>query len=429
MQSFEKLADCNDVFVPSSKAPLAGDDSEGWRSLITTPLPKRYLTGTHRTKTPEETLRQVRPHLPKMGITRIANLTGLDCIGIPVVMVCRPNSRSLSTSLGKGLDLDAAIASGVMECIELHHAERITWPLILASEVEMRARLPLIRTDQLPSVKNGRYHENLPLLWIQGCDLMSLQPVWLPFEVVHASASVPAATGSGCFAATSNGLASGNHPLEALVHALLEVIERDSTAIWGAGGAQRRESTLVDLKTVTDPACLSVIERCHSAGVHVTVFETTSDLGIPSYLCEIREAYSDLSVGPVFSGLGCHFDRGIALLRALTEAVQSRLTLIAGSRDDLGRRDYIANGYPPPKEPQRRFRADGDDLVRGETFNDDLALTLDRLRAIGVPQVAVVDLTDPDFQIPVIRAVIPTLEGPDDDPDYVPGPRARAHFS
>jgi ribosomal protein S12 methylthiotransferase accessory factor YcaO len=29
---------------------------------------------------------------PVMGITRVANVTGLDSVGIPVVMVCRPNS-------------------------------------------------------------------------------------------------------------------------------------------------------------------------------------------------------------------------------------------------------------------------------------------------------------------------------------------------
>ena len=60
-----------------------------------------------------------------MGITRIANVTGLDRIGIPVVMVCRPNARSIAVSQGKGLDMDAAIVSGLMESAELYHAEQI----------------------------------------------------------------------------------------------------------------------------------------------------------------------------------------------------------------------------------------------------------------------------------------------------------------
>ena len=67
--------------------------------------------------------------MPTMGITRIANITGLDRLGIPVVMVCRPNSRSIAVSQGKGLTLDAAKASGLMESVETFHAESITRPL------------------------------------------------------------------------------------------------------------------------------------------------------------------------------------------------------------------------------------------------------------------------------------------------------------
>jgi ribosomal protein S12 methylthiotransferase accessory factor len=94
---------------------------------------KAYRHGTHRTLDPARTLARVQPHLARMGITRIANVTGLDRIGVPVVMVCRPNARSLAVSQGKGLTLDAAKASGVMEALELDHAERILLPLMLGS--------------------------------------------------------------------------------------------------------------------------------------------------------------------------------------------------------------------------------------------------------------------------------------------------------
>ena len=73
-----------------------------------------------------------------MGITRIANVTGLDTIGIPVVMVCRPNSRSVAVSQGKGLTLAAAKASGVMESVEGYHAEHIALPLKYSDYEELR---------------------------------------------------------------------------------------------------------------------------------------------------------------------------------------------------------------------------------------------------------------------------------------------------
>src|SRR5262245_49557818 len=84
---------------------------------------KRYRKGTERICTPADTYEKIRPHLTSIGITRVANVTGLDRIGLPVVMVTRPNSRSLSVSQGKGLDLIEARVSGIMEAIELHHAE------------------------------------------------------------------------------------------------------------------------------------------------------------------------------------------------------------------------------------------------------------------------------------------------------------------
>ena len=61
----------------------------------------------------------------RMGITRLANITGLDRIGIPVAIAVRPNSRSVSVSQGKGYDLPQAMASALMEACEGFHAEEI----------------------------------------------------------------------------------------------------------------------------------------------------------------------------------------------------------------------------------------------------------------------------------------------------------------
>jgi ribosomal protein S12 methylthiotransferase accessory factor len=82
------------------------------------PTRKAFKAGTHRHVGPEQTLARVRPFLGRMGITRVANVTGLARIGIPVVQAVRPNSRSLSVSQGKGLTLAAAKASALMEAGE-----------------------------------------------------------------------------------------------------------------------------------------------------------------------------------------------------------------------------------------------------------------------------------------------------------------------
>ena len=193
---------------------------------------KQYRLGTHRTVSPEATLARVAPHLNEMGITRIANVTGLDEIGIPVVMVCRPNSRSISVSQGKGVDLAAAKASGVMEAIETYHAERITLALKLASFEELRHSNPMVDASSLPFSVENRYRDDRALLWIEGRNLLNNEPLWLPHELVHTDYTLPQPTGSGCFAANTNGLASGNHILEAIAHGIYEVIERDALTLW-----------------------------------------------------------------------------------------------------------------------------------------------------------------------------------------------------
>ena len=124
-------------------------------------------------------------------------MTGLDYIGVPVAMACRPNARSLAVSPGKGLDLLAAKVSAAMEATEGWHAERVLSPLILGSINELRYTKRIVDPASLPRRAGGVLHDNLRMLWIEGRDLSSDAPVWLPFEVVHTKLPLPLPTSSG----------------------------------------------------------------------------------------------------------------------------------------------------------------------------------------------------------------------------------------
>ena len=270
---------------------------------------------------PEQTVEWVRPFMPAMGITRLANVTGLDLIGLPVVMVCRPNARCLSVAQGKGLDLAAAQASGLMESIETYHAERITLPLMFCSYRELQETDRVVDAAHLPRTVGSRFHPNCPLHWIAGHDLLSDELVWVPYELVHADYTVERAVEEGNFITSSNGLASGNHLLEAISHGICEVVERDAAVLWRLLPPEAQRATRIDLATVDDAACCEVLERYERAGIAVSVWEMTSDVGIPSYRCTIEEgSQRPPRVVRGFLGQGCHPDRTIALLRALTEA-------------------------------------------------------------------------------------------------------------
>jgi ribosomal protein S12 methylthiotransferase accessory factor len=319
-----------------------------------------------------------------------------------------------------------------MEAAETYHAERIDLPLRLASFAALQERHPVVDVAALPRLAGSRFTPTRPLLWIEGRDLIARAPVWLPYEIVHTDYTLPQPTGGGCFVASSNGLASGNHLLEAVSHAICEVVERDAINIWNALHPSRRHASRLDLGTVVDDDCLAIVARLEQAGFEVAVWDVTSDIGIAAFYCLIVDRRQERAHSG--AGAGAHGARGVALLRALTEAVQVRTTYIAGSRDDL-RPDSFAAVALEAKLRRARALIAGDGPRRdyravpshdGESFADDLAWLLGRLRSAGIEQVVAVDLTRPDLAIPVVRVVIPGLEGPDDHPHHVPGPRALA---
>ena len=396
---------------------------------------KTHRDGTHRTVEPAVTLERLRPLLPAIGVTRVAVITGLDVIGIPVVMVCRPNGRSLSVSQGKGVDLTSAKVSGIMEAAEAWHAEHVLLPLRLATHRELRQAGRVVDVERLPRQSRSRFHPDLSLLWIEGTDVFSGERLWLPYECVHLDFRVPGPQGSGCFLANGTGLAAGNHQLEAVSHALCEAVERDAFALWDERDPADRMSRRLDLDTVDDSGCRRLLEAYDRAGVGVAVWDLTTDVGLPVFSATIVDRDGSLARRlPAAMGGGCHPDRGVALARALTEAAQSRLTLIAGSRDDSPPAYYrrvrdpsvIATHVACLGEPAERSFAEVAH-VAGESIDADVSNELDRLKAVGVRQAILVDLTRPEIGVPVVRLVVPGLEGfADKAAPVLPGERRLA---
>lgn len=396
---------------------------------VNAPLAKRFRRGTHRVATPDETLTLMRPKMARMGITRLGNITGLDRIGIPVAIAVRPNSRSVSVSQGKGLSLPQAMASALMEASEGFHAEEIG-PCRIAAYRDLAASETVVDPGTLcPATRP--FDAAAPISWIEGWDLLRQEPCWIPAEIVHTDYT---GEPDGFFLAGSNGLASGNHLVEAINAALYELVERDAVALWIAQPFRARGACRLDLASVDDPDCQTLLERYEAAGIVVRVWHVTTDLGVASFLCDIRDpSPGDPRRLRRHYGSGCHADRRIALSRALTEAAQTRLTYIAGIRDDLSPEEYEETPDSDIGEALLDALAAESAPVRfGDVpsfASDDLAAdlrwALDRLRCAGIQRAIAVDLTRPEFGIPVVRLVAAGLEWDPRHPDYRPGPRAQ----
>ena len=231
---------------------------------------KTFLPGTRRSRTPADTLKDYGRFMTEVGITRLANVTGLDSIGIPVIQAVRPNSRALSVSQGKGADVDSAKVSALMESIELWHAERIESPLRSATYDGLRALEPVVDIFKLSRSAGAEIRADAQRTWIKGWDVLQQEPVWVPYEVVNMN-TLGVSASTSTFSCNSNGLASGNHILEAIEHALCEVIERDTHAVYWARGLEAALGTKIDPTTIDDPSLRALLNACFGAQMEVAM--------------------------------------------------------------------------------------------------------------------------------------------------------------
>ncbi|MCQ8894457.1 MAG: YcaO-related McrA-glycine thioamidation protein [Methanolinea sp.] len=371
---------------------------------------KTYNNETQRTRSPEETLEHVEKALPAAGITRVADITSLDRVGIPVFSSIRPTAGrgAISVYNGKGATPIEARVSAIMEGIERYSAE-VPPDAILAT-----GRYPEIGRD-VPALDPGdlilprRTDPRMVIPWVSGYDIVTNQEILVPASAVFHP--LPA-TYPQLFRTSTNGLASGNTPEEAVFHALMEVIERDA---WSLVEATRDTGPRV--YGITDSLSCDLLSRFSSAQVEVHIRDITSDIGIPTFAA-VSDDLQLRDPALLTIGMGTHTSARIALLRALTEVAQSRLTQIHGAREDTDTADLRRRaGY----ERVRRMNAYWFDGKAEEPFDrvsscdtddflTDIHVAVRRLQDAGMERVIVVDLTRPEIGVPVVRVIVPGLE-------------------
>ncbi|MGH6809756.1 MAG: YcaO-like family protein, partial [Ensifer adhaerens] len=198
------------------------------------------------------------PFLREIGVSRIADISGLDSIGLPVAVAYRPNARSLTTCHGKGVTLTEAKTSAVMEALERHCAENPRIALRYASYRELLDEGRVVDLDILPRLEEAPPSKTRRALWARATGMVSGEDVWVPFEAVHLDFALPLPANLECLLIGSGGLASGNTIKEAAVHAITELIERDALTLWRSRGTGIEE-TAVDLESVDDPWCSEIL--------------------------------------------------------------------------------------------------------------------------------------------------------------------------
>ncbi len=360
------------------------------------------------------TVNRLRPHFSRLGIVRLAEVTGLDCIGIPVWMAVRPNSRTLAVSQGKGITAPHARASAVMEAAEIAIAEDIPATSITATKAALQDSGQIVFDGRMLLMRGADEPENDESIeWLEGFDLLQQIPVYVPREVVSLDFTMQRQEWH--YGQSTDGLASGNCLLEAVIHGLCERVERDATELWRFQRDAGVQARCVDPHVFSDSNIDWLAERIASAGFVLRLFDTSSDIALPVFMATISPAtqhgtylHFDLA-----AGYGCHLSPRVAAMRAITEAAQTRITNISGARDDFDPSEYVQRLAPDLNvyihaQPGSDFHFEDPSAVDRAS----LETYLNPLRACGIRSAVAVPLGGEEYGFSVCRVLINELESP-----------------
>ena len=374
-----------------------------------------------RSLAPETTLLYAKQWAAAAGISEVRDIMDLDILGVPVYVSVRPHARGEAFTFGKGLRHVDAEVGAYMEALEFYFAEfgvgGISTHWGSAREVAGHERADDVILDFVPLLRR-EIDLNGPLLLASVRDLESGAERAIPAELIFYPAPD---VGQSLFGSSTNGLASGNSIVEASIQALLELIERD---IWSFEFI-RCASKLVETSSLPDDV-LAIAERAERNGLQLRVRAIPNDYGMPFFAAFVFDERNP-SRKTFNGGWACDLDRDRALVRAVTEAAQSRVAFIHGGRkvptlpaspvaalasDAQQREAQLLRQHMMGVSDARQqtLLTDIPDLSFEGSLQEKLDAVIERLRCVVQEPIYRVVFTPSDSPLQVVRVVAPLLE-------------------
>ena len=411
---------------------------------------QKKLTGklSSRIKPVEETIKTILPVSSNIGITRLADITNMDILGIPNFSAVLPGTEDyIWVYSGKGPTRMDAKASALMESIERYSSlpSGNRNKMIQGSYKEVSKVSKILHPSNVVEPMILEYDDEMIMDFLSGYDLVNNERILIPAPLaLFRYSPKPPAINPFAYHHT-NGLASGNVLEEAICHSLCEVIERDATSLAELNASALPYNFLrnmtkylsdnglqidpvdgtqfvdddskypdVDISSIDFKPISNLVKKFNDAKIPLIIKDITSPIGVPTFNASSIEWITE-DYGYLAEGHGTHPDARIALLRAITEVSQTRAANIQGARDDLRKISY-GNSNSDEKKTWQFMKSKNtiqfseiksfihDDIL------DDINFILSRLVSNGLKQVIVVDLTNPQIMIPVVRTIVPGLE-------------------
>ena len=408
----------------------------------------KWTEDTSRVIPVKETLRKVIPIADMIGITRIADITEMDVLRIPNYSVVLPGTEDyIWVYSGKGATKLHAKASALMETVERYSALPSSGhkKMISGTFEKLSKNYDVLHPSDVVEPMAFEFNDDMDMDFIEGYDIANNEEILVPVPLALFRYTPRPPTVNPYSLHHTNGLASGNVLEEAICHSLCEVIERDAASL-----AELRASAIpfhilkslssyfirkgykieaiksadfvddytifpdVECFGIEFPACQDLIEKFEKSKIPLIIKDITSDIGIPTFIAGSIEWITH-DYGYLAEGHGTHPNARIAILRAITEVSQTRAANIQGARDDLRKISYGHSNTDDKRMWQFMKSKRTIDFAKITTFNydnilDDINLIKSKLIGKGLTRIIIVNLTNPDIGIPVVRAIVPGLE-------------------
>lgn len=381
-------------------------------------VPVKYFGCTHRAIAPEQTIKNVESKLRIAGVTRVAEITHLDRVGIPVYSAIRPGAADGAVSIyaGKGATKTQAKASAMMESFERYSAELhkdCKQNFVNGTFEDLGKFDDYLHPESLILPKLLFDPETVDLEWVLSTNLKDDNNILIPANAVY-HPYIPK-NNIKLFQSNTNGLASGNMLEEAVFHGIMEVVERDA---WSIFEYKRVPKPEVNCENTENPIIQKILAKFKKTGINIKLVNLTADVNITTIA-----AVSDDTIlkdpALLTLGVGTHLNPEIAVLRALTEVAQSRATQIHGAREDTIRAVFMRKaGYERMKRINNHWFGESETAIElsniknisGKSFKDDIETSKHLLNKCGFKDILYVDLTRKEIGIPVVRVLIPGME-------------------
>ncbi|WP_280381668.1 YcaO-like family protein [Nocardia wallacei] len=378
---------------------------------------------------------QLLERLDEFGITRVADTTGMDSLGVPTASATKPGTSDVIwVYSGKGRSQAQARVTAIMECLERTGG---LWP----SEPSWITETPRVlrRTHEIWEAPRFTYRQrpglgdDAPQVWAEATQLRPTPGrVMVPADLAYNGRRPAGLATSPVMLSTSNGLAAAFTTDAALRHGLAEVIERDiisfaevrashlgyrflatiAEQLGISTAALERYEDNTELAVTIDQATLppdlaDLVTRYRNAGLELVLKQLPNNYGLPAYgVAAVQQVDMTRYLG--CAGYAVRTNSDIAVEAALLELAQTRATDLQGARED---RHEVEKKRLSEKPKNHWMATAGASATPYEPSGTDPSLShlLDACAQAGLPEVAYTEF-DGWPGISVVRVLVPHAE-------------------